>query len=56
MSSRLSAACTVTHTRFAVLHSRADSATVELDGCRRLLRPDNTFGQRDESTTALIPG
>jgi hypothetical protein len=48
------AACSAPHTRFAVLTAEgvADWATVELDGCHRLLRPDNTFGQLDAATAA----
>ena len=52
------AACSAPHTRFAVLSSNgtASWATVELDGCRRLLRPDYTLGQLDEPTVAPLIG
>lgn len=48
--------CPAKHTRFAVLlnPSRAEWAVAELDGCRRLLRPDNTLGQLDDATIAMI--
>jgi len=52
-------ACAVPHHRFAVLeyvrHGWYDSAAyAELDGCRRILRPDHTLGQLDEATATLI--
>lgn len=49
--------CATAHTRFAVLTTEPEGgwATVELDGCRRLQRPDNTLGQLDQHTTDLIP-
>jgi hypothetical protein len=50
------AACTASHTAFAVL--TADNAggwaMVELDGGHRLLRPDGTLGQLDETTIDRI--
>jgi hypothetical protein len=50
------AACAAEHSKFAVLTvgGKANWATVELDGCLRVLRPDNTFGQLDAATVALI--
>jgi len=52
-------ACTVPHHRFALIehlrHGGFDSAAyAELDGCRRILRPDHTLGQLDEATATLI--
>jgi hypothetical protein len=52
-------ACTVPHHRFALIeylrHGGFDSAAyAELDGCRRILRPDHTLGQLDEATAELI--
>ncbi|TWP46879.1 hypothetical protein FKR81_34290 [Lentzea tibetensis] len=50
------AVCTAQHTKFALLSvpGEATSVVVELDGCRRLLRPDQTVGQLDESVIAMI--
>jgi hypothetical protein len=48
--------CTAGHTRIAVVHSQSESAVAELDGCRRLLRPDHTLGQLDDPTLALLTG
>ena len=50
--------CTASHTRFAVLtvDGAADWPTVELDGCHRLLRPDNTLGQLDDAISATLTG
>ena len=52
-------ACTAAHHRFAVLEfvrhgGYDDSAYVELDGCRRVLRADDTLGQLDPSGVELI--
>jgi hypothetical protein len=52
-------ACSMPHHRFAVIeylrHGGFDSAAyAELDGCRRILRPDHTLGQLDEATATLI--
>jgi hypothetical protein len=47
-------ACTAPHTRIAVVHGGAQWAVAELDGCRRLLRPDHTLGQLDERVVALL--
>jgi hypothetical protein len=53
------AACTVSHHRFATLeyvrHGWYDSAAyAELDGCRRIVRPDGTLGELDPATAELI--
>lgn len=41
------------HTRFAVLNVwSGSSATVELDGCFRVHRPNNALGQLDGSVVA----
>jgi hypothetical protein len=50
------AACTDRHSRFAVLQpdGQASWATVELDGCRRVQRPDGTLGQLDARTIGLV--
>lgn len=49
------AECTTQHTMFAVLTvPSAASVHLELDGCRRLLRANNTFGQLDETTLHLV--
>jgi hypothetical protein len=50
------AACAAPHTRFATLspNGTTNSAVVELDGCNRLLRPDNTLGQLSATTVAAI--
>lgn len=49
-------ACSAPHTRFAVLRvdGAAGWAQVELDGCYRVLRTDNTLGQLDAAAVALI--
>jgi len=52
-------ACTVPHHRFALIeyvrHGSFDSAAyAELDGCRRIMRPDRTLGQLDQATADLI--
>lgn len=51
-------ACSTPHTRFAVLTAdgAAGWAMAELDGCRRLLRPDNTLGRLDGSAVAALTG
>ena len=47
------APCDKPRTRFAVLRVWSGStATVELDGCFRVHRPNNTLGQLDESVAA----
>jgi hypothetical protein len=50
------APCTSPHTRFAVLTPSPQAAEtfLELDGCRRVLRPDNTLGQVDQQTIGLL--
>jgi hypothetical protein len=53
------AACTVPHQRFATLeyvrHGWYDSAAyAELDGCRRIVRPDGTLGELDPATAEVI--
>lgn len=51
------APCAQRATQFAILTpdgKTALQAAVELDGCRRLLRPDHTFGQLDETTVVTI--
>ncbi len=50
--------CATAHTRFAVVQppARSDWAVVELDGCRRLLRPDDTLGALDRDAVELITG
>jgi hypothetical protein len=50
------AACTVPHHRFAVLEEEphGDLVYAELDGCRRILRPDHTLGELDPTTVELI--
>jgi hypothetical protein len=52
-------ACTVPHHQFALIeyvrHGQFDSAAyAELDGCRRVMRPDRTLGQLDQATADLI--
>jgi hypothetical protein len=47
--------CDRPHTRFATMRAPTGSdALVELDGCLRFLRPDNTFGQLDEKVVAML--
>lgn len=47
------APCDKPNTRFAVLTAwNGSSATVELDGCFRVHRPNNTLGQLDEGVVA----
>jgi hypothetical protein len=49
--------CSTPHTRFAVLTGSQHTggfAMVELDGCHRLLRNDNTLGQLDGATVAML--
>ncbi|TCO47358.1 hypothetical protein [Actinocrispum wychmicini] len=48
------AACTTQASRFAYLMAGGDGPTVELDGCHRMLRQNNTLGQLDDATLALI--
>jgi hypothetical protein len=50
------ATCSTPHTRFAVLIAPPTGswATVELDGCRRMLRTDNTLVQLDEGTITAL--
>jgi hypothetical protein len=49
------AVCDRPHTRFAVvLPSMGGSATVELDGCLRFQRSDNTLGQLDKDAVAVL--
>ena len=53
------AKCAVPHHRFATLeyvrHGWYDSAAyAELDGCRRIVRPDGTLGELDPATAELI--
>jgi len=53
------AVCTVPHHRFALIeylrHGSFDSAAyAELDGCRRITRPDFTLGELDQATADLI--
>jgi hypothetical protein len=50
------AACTMRHTAFAALTADDDGgwAMVELDGCHRLLRTNNTLGQLDGTTIDLL--
>lgn len=50
------AQCSTPHTGFAVLTVPGFSqpALVELDGCHRLVRPDNSLGQLDAATVAPI--
>jgi hypothetical protein len=52
-------ACTVPHRRFALLEYVRDggfdsAAYAELDGCRRILRPDRTLGELGQATAELI--
>ena len=52
-------ACTVPHHRFALIeyvrHGWFDSAAyAEIDGCRRISRPDHTLGKLDAATAELI--
>jgi hypothetical protein len=52
-------ACTVPHHRFALIEyvrrGWFDSAAyAELDGCRRISRPDHTLGELDPATAELI--
>ena len=51
-------ACSTPHTRFAVVtrDGAAQWAVAELDGCRRLLRPDNTLGQLDAFAIGALIG
>jgi hypothetical protein len=48
--------CSAPHARFAVLMppDHGGYAMVELDGCHRLIRADNTVGQLDEPTVTLL--
>jgi hypothetical protein len=48
--------CSAEHTRFAVLRvaGQGNWATVELDGCLRVQRPDNSLGQLDQAVLSLI--
>lgn len=47
--------CTVWNSRFAVLRSDSGQpAVVELDGCHRLLRPDDSLGQLTPAITATL--
>jgi hypothetical protein len=48
------APCEAEHTRFATLtgDSGGGDAMVELDGCHRMIRPDQTLGQLDAATVA----
>jgi len=51
------APCDKPHTRFAVLTPEGANgpwAEVELDGCLRLLRSDNTLGQLDQETVDML--
>jgi hypothetical protein len=51
-------ACSIPHTRFAVV-TREDAgqwAVAELDGCRHLLRPNNTLGQLDAFAIGALIG
>lgn len=53
------APCDKPHTRFAVLTPEGTNgpwAEIELDGCLRLLRPNNTLGQLDQGTIAALTG
>jgi len=52
------ATCSAPHTRFAVVSrdGAAQRAVAELDGCRRLLRPDNTLGQLDAPAIDALIG
>ena len=52
-------ACTMPHHRFALIEYVRDggfdsAAYAELDGCRRILRPDHTLGELDQATAELI--
>jgi hypothetical protein len=57
---RGSASCKVGHTRFAVLQASTavtgsnQVAWVELGGCDRVLRPDNTVGQASRAAIKII--
>ncbi|SRR6266545_2366088 len=49
--------CAMPHTRFAVLTGPKNTgghAMVELDGCHRLLRADNSLGQLDDATARMV--
>lgn len=53
------APCDKPHTSFAVLTTAGGNgpwAEVELDGCLRVLRSDNTLGQLDQQTIAMVTG
>jgi hypothetical protein len=46
--------CEVKHTRFATLTGEKGDAWIELDGCHRMIRPDQTLGQLDAATVATL--
>jgi hypothetical protein len=50
------APCALPHSRFAVLTTDGTNiwAMAELDGCHRLLRPDNSLGQLDDRLVASL--
>jgi hypothetical protein len=48
------APCQVKHTRFATLTGDSGEAMAELDGCHRLIRPNQTLGQLDAATVAVL--
>jgi hypothetical protein len=53
------ASCDKPHTRFAVLKPETGDgawAEVELDGCLRVLRSNNTLGQLDQQTIDMLTG
>lgn len=52
---RATTTCTLPRTTFAVLLGpRAPYAYVEIDGCHRVLRPDNRIGQANATALAII--
>jgi hypothetical protein len=52
---RATTTCALPRTTFAVLlRPQAPPAYVEIDGCRRVLRPDNRIGQANAAALAII--
>lgn len=48
------APCKARHTGFATLASENRDAWIELDGCHRMIRPDQSLGQLDAATVATL--
>ncbi|MBP2330269.1 hypothetical protein JOF56_010654 [Kibdelosporangium banguiense] len=48
------APCQAKHTRFATLTADNAQAMAELDGCHRVIRPDQTLGQLDAASVAVL--